>query len=301
MYISQQLKKQNIAEYLLYMWQVEDLIRANNFDMEKIRETIVNSYPVDEEHKKALAQWYEDLIAMMHDEGVMEKGHIQINRNVIIWLTDLHLRLLRSPKFPYYSAAYYKALPFIVELRAKGADKDAPEIETCFDAMYGVLMLKLQKKEISEDTQKAIKVISDLLAMLSNFSRKQAKLFDGVRCDSGDEFEFIDRLIVRYKELGIDPTTKTIIFSNALDFEKALKIFQYCQGKIRCSFGIGTNLTNDTGYQPSNIVMKLSRCKMNVNQEWRECVKLSDDMGKHMGSNAEVEACLYELRLASEN
>ena len=109
------------------------------------------------------------------------------------------------------------------------------------------------------------------------------------------------RLIARYKELGIDPTTKTIIFSNALDFEKALKIFQYCQGKIRCSFGIGTNLTNDTGYQPSNIVMKLSRCKMNVNQEWRECVKLSDDMGKHMGSNAEVEACLYELRLASEN
>lgn len=138
-------------------------------------------------------------------------------------------------------------------------------------------------------------------SFLSNFSRKQAKLFDGVRCDSGDEFEFIDRLIARYKELGIDPTTKTIIFSNALDFEKALKIFQYCQGKIRCSFGIGTNLTNDTGYQPSNIVMKLSRCKMNVNQEWRECVKLSDDMGKHMGSNAEVEACLYELRLASEN
>ena len=138
-------------------------------------------------------------------------------------------------------------------------------------------------------------------SFLSNFSRKQAKLFDGVRCDSGDEFEFIDRLIARYKELGIDPTTKTILFRNALDFEKALKIFQYCQGKIRCSFGIGTNLTNDTGYQPSNIVMKLSRCKMNVNQEWRECVKLSDDMGKHMGSNAEVEACLYELRLASEN
>ncbi|WP_300725094.1 nicotinate phosphoribosyltransferase [uncultured Bacteroides sp.] len=134
-------------------------------------------------------------------------------------------------------------------------------------------------------------------SFLSNFSRKQAKLFDGVRCDSGDEFEFIDRLIDRYKELGIDPTTKTIIFSNALDFEKALQIFDYCKGKIRCSFGIGTNLTNDTGFRPSNIVMKLSRCKMNHNQEWRECVKLSDDLGKHMGSSAEVEACLYELRL----
>lgn len=137
-------------------------------------------------------------------------------------------------------------------------------------------------------------------SFLSNFSRKQAKLFDGVRCDSGDEYEFIERLIARYKELGIDPTTKTIIFSNALDFEKALKIYQYCQGKIRCSFGIGTNLTNDTGYQPSNIVMKLSRCKMSLSQEWRECVKLSDDMGKHMGSMTEVEACLHELRLLTE-
>lgn len=134
-------------------------------------------------------------------------------------------------------------------------------------------------------------------SFLSNFSRKQAKLFDGVRCDSGNEIEFIDRLIARYKELGIDPTTKTIIFSNALDFEKALRIFEYCSGRIRCSFGIGTNLTNDTGYTPSNIVMKLTRCRMNSNQEWRECVKLSDDMGKHMGSSMEVDACLYELRI----
>ncbi len=134
-------------------------------------------------------------------------------------------------------------------------------------------------------------------SFLTNFSRKQAKLFDGVRCDSGNEYEFVDRLIARYKELGIDSTTKTIIFSNALDFEKALSLYEYCKGKIRCSFGIGTNLTNDTGYKPSNIVMKLSRCKMNSNQEWRECVKLSDDMGKHMGSSTEVEACLYELRL----
>ena len=132
---------------------------------------------------------------------------------------------------------------------------------------------------------------------LSNLSRKQAKLFDGVRCDSGDEFRFIDRLTARYKELGIDSTTKTIVFSNALDFDKALDIQEYCRGKIRCSFGIGTNLTNDTGFKPSNIVMKLSQCKMNLNQEWRECVKLSDDIGKHIGSPEEVRACLYDLRL----
>ncbi|WP_303013926.1 nicotinate phosphoribosyltransferase [uncultured Bacteroides sp.] len=133
---------------------------------------------------------------------------------------------------------------------------------------------------------------------LNNLSRKQAKLFDGVRCDSGNEFDFIDKLTARYKELGIDATTKTIVFSNALDFTKALDIQEYCKGKIRCSFGIGTNLTNDTGFEPSNIVMKLTQCKMNVNQEWRECVKLSDDEGKHTGSPEEVKACLYELRLA---
>ena len=169
MYISQQLKKKNIAEYLLYMWQVEDLIRANGCDMERIRKNIIEPYPATDEQKKELARWYEDLINMMQQEGVLEKGHVQINKNIIVWLTDLHLRLLRSPKFPYYSAAYYKVLPFIVELRAKGGDKDVPELETCFDAMYGVLMLKLQKKEISEETMKELKAISDLLAMLAGY------------------------------------------------------------------------------------------------------------------------------------
>ena len=132
---------------------------------------------------------------------------------------------------------------------------------------------------------------------LNNLSRKQAKLFDGVRCDSGDEFDFTDKLITRYRELGIDSTTKTIVFSNALDFEKALDIQIHCRGRIRCAFGIGTNLTNDTGFKPSNIVMKLTQCKMNINQEWRECVKLSDDVGKYIGSEKEVRACLYDLHL----
>ena len=81
----------------------------------------------------------------------------------------MHLQLLRSPKFPYYSAAYYKALPFIVELRAKGADKDEPEIETCFDALYGILLLKLQGKEISADTAKAQEAISSFLSMLAKY------------------------------------------------------------------------------------------------------------------------------------
>ena len=169
MFISKQLKENNIAEYLIYMWQVEDMIRANGCDMEKIKKNIVDSCPLTEEQKVELTQWYIDLIEMMRRENVMEKGHLQINKNIITWLTDLHLQLLRSSKFPYYSAAYYKALPYIVELRAKGANKEEPELETCFEALYGILLLKLQKKEISEETKKAQQAISGLLAMLSNY------------------------------------------------------------------------------------------------------------------------------------
>lgn len=169
MYISRQLKEQNIAEYLLYMWQVEDLIRAYSCDAEQLREQVVEPLTLSVEQKSELAQWYVDLIEMMRREDVMQQGHLQINRNVITWLTDLHLQLMRSSKFPYYNAAYYKALPYIVELRAKGARRDEPELETCFEALYGILLLRLQKKEISEETRKAQEAISALLAMLSNY------------------------------------------------------------------------------------------------------------------------------------
>lgn len=169
MYISKLLKEKNIAEYLIYMWQVEDLIRANSFDINKIEENVINPYPLTDDQRKEMIKWYEDLINMMRDEGVMEKGHLQINKNIISWLTDLHLQLLRSSKYPYYSAAYYKTLPFIVELRAKGADKEEPELATCFDALYGILLLKLQKKEISEETIKAQDAISTFLGMLAKY------------------------------------------------------------------------------------------------------------------------------------
>ena len=167
MFISRQLKQQNIAEYLIYMWQVEDLIRAYKCDLETIRQQLVTRYPTEQQAE--LAQWYEDLIEMMRREEVMRQGHLQINRNVITWLTDLHLQLLASSKFPYYNAAYYKALPFIVELRATGAHKEEPALETCFEALYGILLLKLQKKEVSEETKKAQEAITTMLSMLSTY------------------------------------------------------------------------------------------------------------------------------------
>ena len=167
MLIAKKLKEENISEYLLYMWQVEDIIRANSLDIDKIDEQIVSRYDQQNEAKKEIRGWYENLIDMMRREGVSEKGHLLINNNVISDLTDLHNRLLKSPSEGDYSATYYKTLPFIVELRAKSPNKDIPEIETCFSALYGYLLMKLQKREISGETQAAISRISSFLRTLS--------------------------------------------------------------------------------------------------------------------------------------
>ncbi len=175
MFIAQQLKEKNIAEYLLYMWQVEDLIRANDCDIEKIKSTIISHYQMSEEDKEKLTQWYDDLIGMMRAEGVTEKGHLQINKNILLLLSELHSELLRTSKYPFYGAAYFKALPFIVELRNRSGKKDEPELETCFEALYGVMLLKLQKKEISPDTEKAIKEITNFLSLLANYYEKDKK------------------------------------------------------------------------------------------------------------------------------
>lgn len=116
----------------------------------------------------------------------------------------------------------------------------------------------------------------------NQFDRKFAKLFDGVRHDSGDPIEFAEKTIAHYKAHGIDPLFKYIIFSDGLDLEKVAQITQACRGKIGISFGIGTNLTNDAGVKPMNIVMKLIGVKSHSG-DWIPTVKLSDEPGKHTG------------------
>lgn len=167
MLIAKQKKQENIAEYLLYMWQIEDIIRANKLDLDSIKKNIIDQFQLDEATQKEMLDWYAGLIEMMKIEGITENGHLQINKNTIIDLTDLHLRLLKTPSQPEYIASYYKTLPFIVELRARQEDKNMPELETCFAALYGFLLLRLQNKEISGETQAAISQISSFLRILS--------------------------------------------------------------------------------------------------------------------------------------
>lgn len=172
MFISQELRKKSIAEYLLYMWQVEDLIRAYGCNLGRIHREYIDKFDYTDEQKEDMTDWYGNLVRMMNQEGCREKGHLQINKIVMQQLVELNAQLLQSTKYPFYNSEYYKVLPFIVELRKHGADNDENEIETCFNALYGVMMLRLQRKKISPDTEHAIKEISTFVGMLSDYYLK---------------------------------------------------------------------------------------------------------------------------------
>ena len=169
MFISQQLRKKSIAEYVIYMWQLEDLIRAYGCSLSRIKNEYVSQFSdYTDEQRSELVDWYGDLIRMINQEGKREKGHLQINQIVVQDVSDLHAQLLQSSKFPFYNSEYYKVLPFIVELRNRGS-KDVGEIETCLNALYGTMMLRLQKKPISPETAHAVKEITTFIGMLSDY------------------------------------------------------------------------------------------------------------------------------------
>ncbi|MFC2328902.1 DUF4924 family protein [Prevotella nigrescens] len=191
MLVAKELRKKSIAEYLLYMWQIEDIIRAYQCSLTKIRKEYIDKFNYTDAQKDEEEDWFGDLLRMMNQEGCRENGHLQINKVIMQSLNEFHAQLLTSSKFPFYSAEYYRVLPFIVELRGKTkqvADRMArkneanlkeiaanlghSEIETCFDVLYGVMMLRLQKKEISRETETAVKEITTLIGMLSDYYQK---------------------------------------------------------------------------------------------------------------------------------
>lgn len=171
------------------MWQVEDTLRAYGLDVERMAAEYVPQFGLDEEKSEALKGWYESLVEMMREEGVTERGHLQVNKNIIILLSDLHAQLLKSSKHPMYSAMYYKVLPYIVELRGKREKVSGErlavseerlevrgekgEIENCFEALYGVMLLRAQKKEVSVETATAIDNIAKFVGMLSEYYKKE--------------------------------------------------------------------------------------------------------------------------------
>lgn len=174
MIIAKEKRQSNIAEYILYMWQVEDILRACKLDEEIMEKVVKSRFPEQsEEEMTAILSWYKDLSLMMKEEQKVEKGHLQIIQNTLNDLADYHRQLLSNPQESFYMAAYYKALPHIVELRNRAGEAAKGEIETCFEALYGTLLLRIQKREIGPETAEALRHISTLIALLAEKYKNQ--------------------------------------------------------------------------------------------------------------------------------
>jgi nicotinate phosphoribosyltransferase len=133
----------------------------------------------------------------------------------------------------------------------------------------------------------------------ANFSKRDAKLWDGLRVDSGDNYEAINEIIGIYKNMRVDLASKSITFSNGLDYEEAIQIHRYANKRFNDQYGIGTSFVCDcgNGIKPNNIVIKLFAVKKNNNSTWVKCVKLSCDAGKHTGDTDEVDLCKKILNI----
>jgi nicotinate phosphoribosyltransferase len=131
-------------------------------------------------------------------------------------------------------------------------------------------------REYRGDLGIALSDVFGMDAFLRDFDLFFCKLFDGVRHDSGDPFEWGEKLIAHYQRMRIDPRTKAMVFSDSLNVPLAQRLFEYFRGRSQTAFGIGTNLTNDLGYEPLAIVIKLTRCN------GQPVAKISDEPSKTM-------------------
>lgn len=128
-----------------------------------------------------------------------------------------------------------------------------------------------------------------------NLSKRMAMMYSGLRVDSGNEEEQTEKIISKYKQLGIDPASKQVVYSNGLDVDRCIEIHNYCNGRVKDSYGVGTNLMCDINdVRPSNIVVKLTKGRITEMREWHNCIKLSCDKGKTLGNQ---DKCKYILSL----
>lgn len=168
MIISEELRRNNIAEYILYMWQTEDMIRSLDFDISKIQEQIIDKYEVDKEIKEKILNWYSGLIQMMNLENIKESGHLQVITNIVNDLNDLHLWLLNQSAEIPYKKSREATIQHIKALSAKMQGKALNEIDICLHGLYAIILLKLQKKEITAETTTAIETFRHLIALLAS-------------------------------------------------------------------------------------------------------------------------------------
>lgn len=172
MQVALKTKESNIAEHVLYMFQIEDLIRANNFDLDTITNTILAPQIKDEKLLESYENWYKGLIKKMKSEGAKENGHISDINEILMELLMLHDTLLNILKDKKYAEVYEKALPALKDFQLKSNGANINIIEVAFNALYSKLILSLKGQKFTTATEDAFKSISNLVAHLAAYYKK---------------------------------------------------------------------------------------------------------------------------------
>ena len=168
MHTVREKRKNNIAEYLLYMWALEDMARAAGLDAQKLIAMLGPVPKTSPAQMAELQQWYEGIVEMMRAENITQSGHLQVNINTLIDLTDLHSRLLGSPEHASYQALFAQTYPLIEEFRRR-IPTPVSEIEACFVALYWQMLARLQHREISAETSEAFAQFGLFISTLSTY------------------------------------------------------------------------------------------------------------------------------------
>jgi hypothetical protein len=178
MFIAQKYRESNIVEYVLYMWHIEELIRSLNFDMALIEQQVVHAFNLNEEAKQQVRDWYIGLIHQMKQQGIQEKGHLAELNELVVELTYLHQSLLTLYQDKKYQQLVGTAQANLEELKKKSMGQQQNDIETAMNGLFGVLILKLKQREVSEATQEAMKTVSAMMAHLAKqyHNMKEGKL-----------------------------------------------------------------------------------------------------------------------------
>jgi hypothetical protein len=167
MLVAQEKRKTNIAEYILYMWQVEDLLRACSFDAELIESKLVSRFNADEKTAKEITAWYNNLAIMMEKENIREKGHLQVIVNLMNDLNEFHLKLIETQTDDEYLQLYRMNYDAIGEFILKSGRSAENEVVACLNALYGLILLKLKNAEISSHTLKTMAGFGQMIGHLS--------------------------------------------------------------------------------------------------------------------------------------
>ena len=174
--IAQAKRRENVAEYILYLWQIEDLLRALQFSPEAVFSQLVAPRNLGEEQQLVYLQWYMELADLLRQEGKEEQGHLDHTLHLIADLHNLHLQLQQLPAGRRYRAAFARLAPELPRLRAV-LGKETSDTELCFRALYAAMLYRIKGEGDKSAVTDTLEYISPVIAELADMHGKVCLLY----------------------------------------------------------------------------------------------------------------------------